>query len=161
MPYCVQCGNQVGGRDQFCGRCGTAQKPAPMGSPSAGGRDFFSNVSARNAAMFSYLPFVGWIVAIIVLASDRFRRDDRVRFHAFQGLYLFVAWVLVDWLITPALFGPAFGFRFPFFRTIETLMKLVIFGSWIFMMIRVNHDQDYHLPIIGELAERSVSEQRL
>jgi uncharacterized membrane protein len=28
------------------------------------------------------------------------------------------------------------------------------------MLMKVSHDEDYRLPILGELAERSVSEQR-
>lgn len=28
------------------------------------------------------------------------------------------------------------------------------------MLIKVSHDEDYRLPIIGELADRSVCEQR-
>jgi uncharacterized membrane protein len=36
----------------------------------------------------------------------------------------------------------------------------VIVGAWVFMLIKVSHDQDYHLPVIGDLADRSVSEQR-
>jgi uncharacterized membrane protein len=43
----------------------------------------------------------------------------------------------------------------------EAVMKLAIVGTWIFMLVRVSNDDDYHLPVIGELAERSVSEQRL
>lgn len=157
MPYCVKCGTPAGQSDQFCGKCGAPQ--AANGPQASRAREFFSNVSGRNAALFCYLPFVGWIVSIFVLAADRFRRDDRVRFHAFQGLYLFAAWVLVDWLISPVLFGPAFGVR-ALVRSVDGILKLIIFGTWIFMMIRVNQDQDYHLPILGELAERSVSEQR-
>ena len=161
MPYCVQCGSGVGDGDQYCGKCGTKQASASGGADAVNQvRGFLSGVSARNAATCCYIPFVGWIAAILVLASDRFRRDDRVRFHAFQGLYLFAAWVLVDWLISPWP-GRAFGFGFPLFRMVEGFLKLGILGAWIFMMIRVNHDQDYHLPILGELAERSVSEQRL
>jgi uncharacterized membrane protein len=108
-----------------------------------------------------YVPLIGWIASIIVLASERFRRDHRLRFHAFQGLYLFAAWLLVDWVISPALLAPGFAFGFPFYRTAARLLKLVVLGAWVFMMIRVSQDQDYHLPIVGELAERSVSEQRL
>jgi uncharacterized membrane protein len=40
------------------------------------------------------------------------------------------------------------------------LLKLLIFGTWIFMMVKVSHDDNFKLPIVGELAERSVSEQR-
>ena len=28
------------------------------------------------------------------------------------------------------------------------------------MLMKVSHDQDYRLPVIGDLADRSVSEQR-
>ena len=163
MAYCVQCGNQVGEADQFCGKCGSRQASAP-GARSAPlwprGNHAFSNISARHAALFCYVPILGWIAAIIVLAADRFRHDHRVRFHAFQGLYLFAAWLLVDWLISPVLMAPAFGRGFQVVHAFESILKLVIMGAWIVGMIRVSQDQDYHLPILGELAEKSVSEQR-
>ena len=48
------------------------------------------------------------MVAIVVLATDRFRQDRVIRFHAFQALYLFVASLLnnsvlswVTWSMTP------------------------------------------------------------
>ena len=39
-------------------------------------------------------------------------------------------------------------------------MKAVIFGTWIFMIIKTSQDKMYKLPILGDLAEKSVSEQR-
>lgn len=120
-----------------------------------------SGVSHRTAALLCYIPLLGWIASIIVLASDRYRRDTEVRFHAFQGLYLFVAWLIVDWVISPALHMSDYGFSFPFYRLTTHVLQLLIFAAWIVMMIKVSHDQHYRLPIIGELADRSVSEQRL
>lgn len=163
MPYCVQCGNQVGGADQFCAKCGARQAQSagsrPSG-PSMPNADFTAGISNRNAALLCYIPMVGWIAAIVVLASDRFRRETQVRFHAFQGLYLFVAWLLVEWVISPALyitdFGPGFGLHNLFTHGLQ----LLIFAAWILMIIKVSHDENYKLPIVGELAERSVSEQR-
>ena len=38
---------------------------------------------------------------MVVLAADKFRNDRTVRFHAFQGLYLFVAWLIVEWVLSP------------------------------------------------------------
>ena len=49
---------------------------------------------------------MGWVAAIIVLAADRFRHDRILRFHAFQGLYLFVAWLIADHVL-----GPVFAVR--------------------------------------------------
>jgi len=164
MPFCIQCGQTVGGSDKFCARCGTPQ----AGGASAGGssatadrvKDFWSNISHRNAALLCYIPWVGWIAAIAVLASDRFRAEKRLRFHAFQGLYLFAAWLMVEWVIAPMLAFPGSAVGFPFYRTISQLLHLVIVGAWIFMLMKVSHDEDYRLPILGELADRSVSEQR-
>ena len=120
--------------------------------------EYMHGISPRTASLLCYIPILGWIVSIVVLASARFRADGRVRFHAFQGLYLFVAWLLVDWVL-----GPMFGFAFwgpPFHNFLPGLMKAVIFGAWIFMMIKTSQDEMYKLPILGELAEKSVSEQR-
>jgi uncharacterized membrane protein len=166
MPYCVQCGQTVGGSDKFCAKCGAAQSggasSGPGGASSGSGRvqDFWTNISHRNAALLCYIPWVGWIAAIAVLASDRFRSEKRLRFHAFQGLYLFAVWLMVEWVITPMLTFPVPNAGFPVSRTISQILHLLIVGAWIFMLMKVSHDEDYRLPVIGELADRSVSEQR-
>lgn len=157
MPYCCQCGKVVGEKDVFCAVCG-ARQPSPAAPPPVS--DYLTGVSPRTAALLCYIPIVGWIAAIVVLASARFRHDHIVRFHAFQGLYLFVAWLIVDWVLSPVF---AIGFLVPgahMHRIFPALLKLLVFGSWIFMMIKVSHDQNFKLPILGELAEKSVSEQR-
>jgi uncharacterized membrane protein len=115
-------------------------------------------ISPRTASLLCYIPILGWIVAIVVLASARFRQDARVRFHAFQGLYLFVAWLIVDWVLSP-MFGLAFWGP-PFHRVFPALLKAVIFGAWIFMIVKTSQDETFKLPILGDLAEKSVSEQR-
>jgi len=151
MPYCVQCGNQVGTGDAFCARCGGAQPPAPH--PVA---DVLSGMSPRTASLLCYIPVLGWLAAIVVLASTRFRHNMTVRFNAFQGLYLFVAWLIVDWVIGPLTIIPTPGPH----HLVPNLLKVLIFGAWIFMIVKVSHDQVYKLPILGDLAEKSVSEQK-
>ena len=100
MPFCCQCGQSVGARDVYCAACGTRQ---PSSVPPA--VEYMQGISPRTASLLCYIPILGWIVAIVVLASARFRDHARVRFHAFQGLYLFVAWLIVDWVL-----GPMFSF---------------------------------------------------
>ena len=58
-------------------------------------------MTPRTAAILCYIPVVGWIAAVVVLATDQFRRNRTLRFHAFQGLYLFVAWLIVSEVIGP------------------------------------------------------------
>jgi|HubBroStandDraft_1064217.scaffolds.fasta_scaffold96453_2 uncharacterized membrane protein len=153
MPYCCQCGLKVGNSDVYCASCGARQ---PASKPVA---DYMQGISSRTASLLCYIPILGWIVAIVVLASARFRDDPRVRFNAFQGLYLFVAWLIVDWVL-----GPLFGFPHwmgpPFYKVFPALMKAAIFGAWIFMMVKTSQDELYKLPILGDLAAKSVSEQR-
>jgi len=170
MAYCVQCGQAVGGSDKFCAKCGTPQAGAGSGaapgrsgaSYSTAGRvqDFWSNISHRNAALLCYIPWVGWIAAIAVLASERFRSEKRLRFHAFQGLYLFATWLMVEWVVTPMLVIPSSTVGFQAFRSISQILHLIIVGAWIFMLMKVSQDVDYRLPVLGELADRSVHEQR-
>lgn len=153
MPYCSQCGTQVRNSDVYCASCGARQPQ------SSAGADVFAGISGKTASLLCYVPVLGWIAAIVVLASNRFRHDARVRFHGFQGLYLFVAWLIVSWVIDPL-------FHFPvvpgteIHRAIPGLLKAILIVAWIFMMIKVSRDENYELPILGELAHKSVAEQR-
>src|SRR5689334_7558338 len=117
MPYCSQCGNQVGGADTFCARCGARQPNVP---PPA--RDPLAGMSPRTASILCYIPLVGWVGAIIVLAAARFRENHTVRFHAFQGLYLFVAYLIADQVMgmIPQLH-------------LGDVFRALIVGEWIFM----------------------------
>jgi len=149
MPFCSQCGNQVGGGDVFCARCGARQ---PGGSsPPPTGVDPLSGISPRTASILCYVPGIGWIVSIIVLAAEKFRADRAVRFHAFQGLYLFVAWLLDGWVLRPM-------FSMIPHMPIHSLVELALLGMSIFMMVKASHNETYSLPLFGELAQRSVAE---
>ena len=107
--------------------------------------------------MLCYIPILGWIPSIIVLASPRFRTERTVRFHAFQGLYLFVVWLLLDWVVFP--FSHALpGGRTPL-AALAGLAHLVVFAAWIWMMVKTAQEEMFHLPIVGDLAERSLAEQ--
>ena len=150
MPFCSQCGNQVGDRDAYCGRCGSRQ-PADFLHPAA---DPFAHITPRTASICCYIPGLGWIASIIVLASQRFRQDRTVRFHAFQGLYLFVAWLLNSWVIQPMTLMFPRGARPP----VHSLIELGLLIMSIFMIVKTAHDETYSLPLFGELAKRSVAE---
>ncbi len=88
----------------------------------------------------------------MVLASGRFRNDLTVRFHAFQGLYLFVAWLIADWVLRPAFYF----IPFPHFE-IYRIVELALLGMSIFMMLKAGQNEAFALPIFGELAHRSAA----
>jgi uncharacterized membrane protein len=159
MPFCSQCGNQVRDTDAFCRQCG-AQQPigAPGGTYTAqplstpqSPSELFAGIPARTASILCYIPYIGWIPAIMVLASDRFRQDKVVRFHGFQGLYLFVAYLLEDQVMRHV-FNRIPGMH------LDALIHLALIGASIFMMVKASHDEAYALPLFGELAHKSVTE---
>ena len=90
-------------------------------------------------------------MSIIVLASERFRHDRAVRFHGFQALYLFVAWLMEDQAIWPLL---RHGDMWP----LHGVLQAVLLGAAIFMMIKAAHQQQYSLPLIGDLAQKSMTD---
>jgi uncharacterized membrane protein len=171
MPFCTQCGQQASGSDAFCANCGARQSAtqeesssttAGASSATAGAssgpappfNDPLAGLSPRTAAILCYVPAIGWIAAIIVLAARRFKDDRMIRFHAFQGLYLFAAWLIVDWVVGPIVHSTP-GHFFP----IDSLLQALILVVSIFMMVKASHNEAYVLPIIGELAQKSATEQ--
>jgi uncharacterized membrane protein len=151
MPFCSQCGNQVAPSDAYCGKCGARQPAASSSAPPRPMPNALHSLNPKTASILCYVPWVGWIAAIVVLASDRFRHDRAVRFHAFQGLYLFVAWLIADQVMRPVLDGIAH-------LHIYQLIEAILLGMSVFMMVKASHDQTYSLPLFGELAQRSMNE---
>jgi uncharacterized membrane protein len=153
MPFCTQCGGQVSDADQFCASCGSPQKGE---RPAEKTDDPLSTVKPRTVATLCYLPVAGCLACLYALAAQRFRADRSTRFHAFQGLYLFVGWLILDWWL-----GPIFGFRGMWgFRSMAGMMRLALVGVGIYMMVKTSQNEDVRLPLVGELAERSLAEQR-
>ena len=181
MAFCTNCGKPVVDNDVFCGGCGTRQAEAAAGpatGPAPGSAGFGSagapapgaaptpgfnaqapfaaveTLSPQTAATLCYVPWIGWVMSLVVLSSERFRREARTRFHAFQGLYLWVAYLIVEWVVKPMFrFGHWGGF--PPVR----LLEIAILVGWIYMLIKTHKGETVKLPIIGDLAEKSVAEQ--
>lgn len=157
MPFCSKCGFEVQSGDQFCGRCGSPQAvgAAPPGAKKSNAGDPFASVNDSTSSVLCYIPFLGWIACIYVLSVDRFRRNNAVRFHAFQGLYLFVAWLIYDWVLEGLLYefvGRAW--------VITRAVRLGLTATWIYLMYKTSQREVVRIPVIGDLADQSVAEQR-
>ena len=157
MPFCTQCGTQVAGEAAFCQSCGSRQPGAPSGR---GERkmpvdEWMQGLTPAMAGFICYIPFGGWVAALVILATQRFREDRLVRFHAFQGLYLFVIWMLADIAV-----GVFFGFAGVVARrAITGTLKLSVVAAWVYMLVKTAAGEAIRLPFLGELADRSVAEQ--
>ncbi len=153
MPFCSQCGTSVAPSALYCGACGAPQPPASATGSAVPQPDPLAGIPARTASILCYVPAIGWICAVIVLASMKFRNNRTVRFHAFQGLYLFVATLMADFVVRPMFW------ILPDHNHLYQLVQLVLIGASIFMMVKASRDEVYSLPLFGELAERSLSER--
>lgn len=150
MPFCTNCGAKVEAAAAFCYNCGTKQ--THQAPPQY--QDFLHGMSDRTAAVLCYIPVFGVIPAIIFLASQKYRHNRRIRFEAFQSLYLFIAWLIVSAA------APIFMFGFIGFHTLALkLFKLGMFVVWVYLLIKASRDEPTHIPILGDLAARSAAEQ--
>ena len=139
MTVCPSCGETLEGA--ACARCaGTeSQPPAPPA------------IDDNVASALCYL-LLG-VTGVLLLYLEPYNSNKRVRFHAFQGLYLFVAMLLVEWVLTPmfrVIHEPIFRF--------DKLLQAGILFMCVFMIIKASHEEMYSLPIIGDLAARSAAE---
>jgi uncharacterized membrane protein len=151
LPFCTNCGSNVDSSASYCSQCGTAQPRTNQQFT-----DFLDGMSDRTASILCYIPVVGVIAAIVCLASQRFRTNVKVRFNAFQSLYLFVAWLILSSAIPVLIVGmPGWGVEHAFVDA----LKVVLFISWIYLLIKATHREQVRLPIIGDLAARSTMEQ--
>jgi uncharacterized membrane protein len=142
MPFCTQCGNRVDPSAAYCANCGTAQ---PRGGTQRS-EDLVDGISERTASILCYVPVFGVIPSIVFLASRKFRHNRRVRFDGFQSIYLFVTWLIVS----------SAG---PFQRGLSSLFETLLTICWIFLLVKAAQSEQVHLPILGDLAARSASEQ--
>jgi len=149
MPFCSQCGNPVSDAAALCPGCGA---PQPVGTVPEAAEGRLFNLSRRQASVLCYAPWLGWIACVAVLASAQFRRDRAIRFHAFQGMYLFVAYLMDDVALRPL--DHFMGSLAPLTR----LFELVLVAVSIYMMVKTAHGVVYSLPLAGDLAQRSAAE---
>jgi uncharacterized membrane protein len=144
MPFCTNCGNRVDQTAAFCANCGTAQPNSTRHQPA---EDLLDRMSDRTASILCYIPVFGVIPSIVFLASQKFRHNQRLRFNAFQSVYLFVAWLILS------------SVGVPFHHGLSSLFELLIIICWIFLLVKASNSEQVHLPIIGDLAQRSATEQ--
>ena len=173
MPFCKNCGSPVEG--PFCAKCGTPQAatpppagaaytpPPPQPPPAQPGygapaqpAPAAAGMSDNLAGLLCYL--VGIITGILFLVLEPYNKSKFVRFHAFQSIFLFVAWIGV--MIVLAIFGTVVRLVLGFWAaaSVMSLLHLVVWLGfvvlWILLMVKAYQGQKFSLPIIGALADK-------
>jgi uncharacterized membrane protein len=152
MAFCPNCGAAGDGR--FCAKCGTAIPAGaasppfatpPPGSPQPAGVGLTDNV----AGALCYA--LGFITGILFLVLAPYNQNRKIRFHAFQSIFLNVALILLSFTLSIVL-----GV-FHFLGVAPLLMPLIWLGFfilWLYLMFSAYQGKKLVLPIIGPLAEQ-------
>jgi uncharacterized membrane protein len=103
------------------------------------------------AGALAYL--VGFITGILFLVLTPYNQDKFVRFHAFQSIFLNVAWIAF-WIVeTMFMVMLPWGLS-TILSMIGLLASLAFLALWILLMVKAYQGERFKLPIIGDLAEK-------
>lgn len=150
MPFCPNCGAAVEGR--FCAKCGTpigaagpSEGPAGIPPPAAAG------LSDNMAGALCYLGLL--ITGILFLVLQPYNRNRAIRFHAFQAIFLNVAWILV-WFVLNVVFGAVHFAGLFLGLFLSPLVWLAFLALWIYMIVTTYQGKTIVIPVIGPLAQQ-------
>jgi uncharacterized membrane protein len=151
MPFCASCGSQVEG--SFCAKCGSrvgAAAPGPGPVPASGPSVQAAGAMADNVA--SALCYVlGLITGIIFLVLAPYNRNPTVRFHAFQSIFLSVAWIALRIALGMVLSLSGMWLSLFF---LYSLFALAGFILWLYLLIMAYQGKNIELPVIGPIARQ-------
>jgi uncharacterized membrane protein len=148
MAFCGSCGAPVEGK--FCAKCGTplgAAVPPPGGAaiqpaPAATG------MTDNAASALCYV--LGLITVILFLVLAPYNQNKSVRFHAFQSIFLSLAWILISMCLN-IVFAALHMFSLLF---LSPLIGLAFFVLWIYLIISAYQGKEVVLPVIGPIAKQ-------
>jgi uncharacterized membrane protein len=114
-----------------------------------------TGMAPNVAGALAYLG--GFITGIIFLAIEPHNKNSFVRFHAFQSIFLSVAYI-VFFVIWRSVFGTLFyvdaGFVWSLAAIVGSLARVAFFLLCLFMMFKAYNNERYSLPVIGPLAAK-------
>jgi uncharacterized membrane protein len=148
---CDACGVDLIPGAAFCPSCGR-----PAGSVSI---DFLRRTPSCVSPEASLPPNVagflcylaGFVTGIFFLAVGPYKQDHFVRFHAYQAIFLSVG-CFAAYFPAGMFFGllPGMVWR----AVLRAAVNLAFLGLWVFLMYKAYHNEEFKVPVIGELAAK-------
>jgi uncharacterized membrane protein len=97
------------------------------------------------------LAYLTFIPAIIFLVVPPYSTNPKVKFHAWQSIFLAVAW-MAAWIVLAVLaFVPFVGW---ILLPIHLLLFLGLFIVWLIAIIQAFQGKRFSIPIIGSIAAK-------
>ena len=142
MAFCPTCGTQLA-EGAACPKCAGSVAPGAVAAAPAGA-GLADNVAGA-------LAYVTIIPAIVFLVLEPFNTKRFVRFHSFQSIFFFIAWIVID--IGLAIIGriPILGWAT---LLLWPLITLALFVILLILALKAYQGQTFKLPVIGDMAEQ-------
>jgi uncharacterized membrane protein len=138
MAFCNMCGAQTPDGTTVCAACSSKAAPSTTAS----------GLTDNVAGMLAYVTF---IPAIIFLVTPPYNQSRFIRFHSFQSIFLFVAVVAIQIMLSVLTVVPFLIFVTAPLHMLVALGALIL---WIIVLLKANQGQMYKLPVIGDLSEK-------
>ncbi len=146
MAFCPNCGTAASG--QFCPNCGTNIEGAPAGSTAAPLRASAPGLTNNIASALCYV--VPLICGIVFLVLDPYKNDRKVRFDAFQSIFLAIALMVIGYILEIVFLQISWNAYWP----VHSLFRLASLLLWIYLAVKAFQNAKTLLPVIGPIAEK-------
>lgn len=176
---CPNCAASVLDSARFCNKCGTKLVPtqqaqaaaAPAASqvpssyppprtdypqPQHSAPPASSGLQPNAAGLLCYV--LGLVTGILFLVLEPYSKDRFVRFHAFQSIFMQVAWI--GFWVVATIFDAILPWGLGF---IATLFQLALgvggLALWIYVMVKAYNYEKFKIPVIGDIAEQQAGRE--
>jgi len=159
MAFCRTCGAQLADGAVFCSGCGTSQTASgatatgAAPAPAPGAPPVAAPMANNVAGLLCYI--FGFITGIIFLVIEPYKNNKFVRFHAFQSIFFSVAvfaiYMIWGFVFTSLLFMTG---MWSIMLGLFWIIRLACFAAWIFLMFKAYNNEQFKLPVIGDIAAK-------
>ena|SRR5882724_601099 len=120
---------------------------APTPTPAAS-----SGMTDNVAGALCYITIVG----IVFLLIEPYNKNRFVRFHAFQSIFFCVAVIAFEivWTILATVLAHISFGLVSIIGLLGLVVYLGILAAWIFLVFKAYSNQEFKLPVIGDLAAK-------
>ena len=110
-------------------------------------------MATNVAGALTYLA--GFITGIVFIATEPYKSNSFIRFHAFQSIFFNVAWIAfwMVWMVVSAILTPLTAGLFALIALpLILIISLLGFAYWLFLMYQAYQQKLYRIPLIGKYA---------
>jgi len=102
----------------------------------------------------SGLAYITIIPAIIFLIVPPYNQKPLIRFHSWQSIFLFIAWIVIHIALMFLGMMPFIGW---FVWPLRMLVGLGLFILWVIVLIKAFNGERFKIPVIGDFAEKQAN----